>query len=181
MADRGASTRACPFCREEVRADALRCKHCQAALVPERPDHGGTCPFCKEQIKPDAIRCKHCHADLSPGAQLAVGGCAGCGGARRRRRVARLGGGARRGARRAVPRGTRLVDAGRLGSRGVDPVLYADGGLVPGSVCPVVDADEDGIWAFIGETEDDCIYELVVPVSHYGVFPNDDELIDPYS
>lgn len=58
------TTRACPYCKEEVRADAAKCKHCGAAIAPEKPDHGGTCPYCKEQIHREAIRCKHCHADL---------------------------------------------------------------------------------------------------------------------
>lgn len=161
--------RECPLCREEVRADALRCKHCQAALVPERPDHGGTCPYCKEAIKPEAIRCKHCHANLAPGAS----GC-GCGeGARRIRRVAR-------GSRttRSVPRGSGRTGRRRFGTRGVDPALFARR-YAP---CADYDIDDDGTWQLIGETEDQCIYELVDPAGgHYGIFDSDDELIDPYS
>lgn len=57
-------SRECPFCKEQVKAAALRCKHCQAALIPTRPDHGGECPLCKEAIKVEAIRCKHCGADV---------------------------------------------------------------------------------------------------------------------
>jgi hypothetical protein len=171
MADEEVSTRECPLCREEVRVDALRCKHCQAALVPEQPDHGGTCPFCKEDIKPEAIRCKHCHADLTPGA--ATSGCGCGGGARRIRRVPRAA-----SARRFVPRGSAPAGRGRLGNRGVTPALFAR----RSSVCPEYDIDDDGTWAYIGETEDDCIYELVDPAGgHYGVFETDDELIDPYS
>jgi hypothetical protein len=64
MTNREFQTRRCPFCKEEVKATALRCKHCQAALVPTRPEHGGVCPFCKEEINVEAVRCKHCHADL---------------------------------------------------------------------------------------------------------------------
>jgi hypothetical protein len=59
------ATRECPFCKEEVKAAAVRCRHCQAALVPTRPDHEGVCPFCKEEINVEAIRCKHCQADLA--------------------------------------------------------------------------------------------------------------------
>jgi hypothetical protein len=58
-------TRECPFCKEEIMAEAIKCKHCGSRVTPERPGHRGICPFCKEEIHPDAIRCKHCHSDLS--------------------------------------------------------------------------------------------------------------------
>jgi hypothetical protein len=83
-------TRPCPLCREEIRADAVRCKHCQATVAAENPGHGGVCPFCKEDIHPDALRCKHCHPDLAPAA--ARGGCCGGGGQRAVRRRYRPGG-----------------------------------------------------------------------------------------
>lgn len=82
-------TRNCPYCREEIKADAVRCKHCRSAVAPEKPAHGGTCPYCKEAIHPEAIKCKHCGSSVgpAPGGQ----GCAeavaspskpcGCGGA----------------------------------------------------------------------------------------------------
>jgi hypothetical protein len=57
--------RSCPFCKEDVKPDAVRCKHCHAAIPVEKPGHQGVCPFCKEDIKPEAIRCKHCQADLA--------------------------------------------------------------------------------------------------------------------
>lgn len=57
-------TRECPFCKEEIKAEALRCKHCHASVAVEEPTHGGICPFCKESIKAEALRCKHCKADL---------------------------------------------------------------------------------------------------------------------
>ena len=53
-------TRSCPFCAEEIRAEATRCKHCRSDIPPEAPSHGGTCPYCKEAINPEAIKCKHC-------------------------------------------------------------------------------------------------------------------------
>jgi hypothetical protein len=53
---RESATRECPFCKEDVKAAAVRCRHCQAALVPTRPDHEGVCPFCKEEINVEAIR-----------------------------------------------------------------------------------------------------------------------------
>lgn len=56
--------RECPYCKEEIKAEAIKCKHCGSQLTPERPDHGGVCPYCKEAINPDAIKCKHCKSDL---------------------------------------------------------------------------------------------------------------------
>ena len=68
MPDQASTTRQCPFCKEEVKADATRCMHCQAAIpLQEKPTHQGICPFCKEDIQPDAIRCKHCKTDLVQG------------------------------------------------------------------------------------------------------------------
>jgi hypothetical protein len=59
-------TRQCPFCKEEVKVDAIRCKHCLATIPVVKPDHQGICPFCKEEINPEAIRCKHCKTNLVP-------------------------------------------------------------------------------------------------------------------
>jgi Double zinc ribbon len=67
--DQESETRQCPFCKEEVKADAVRCTHCQAAIRPLRPDHHGVCPFCRETINPEAIRCSHCGANLAPADQ----------------------------------------------------------------------------------------------------------------
>jgi hypothetical protein len=69
MPEAESETRTCPFCKEEVKAAASRCKHCLADITPTRPDHGGVCPLCREEIKPDAIRCKHCKALLVPDAR----------------------------------------------------------------------------------------------------------------
>ena len=62
------ATRECPFCKEEIKAEAVKCKFCQSSITPEKPAHEGVCPYCKEDIKPDAIRCKHCKSDLDPAA-----------------------------------------------------------------------------------------------------------------
>lgn len=82
MPDAESETRACPYCKEEVKVAAVRCKHCLADIAPTRPDHGGVCPMCREKIKADAIRCKHCGATLVPGAGSVV--------ARRPARITRL-------------------------------------------------------------------------------------------
>lgn len=55
----------CPYCREQVQPEAIKCKHCGSTLEPDRPAHGGTCPYCKEQIHPEAIKCKHCKSELT--------------------------------------------------------------------------------------------------------------------
>lgn len=73
-------TRDCPYCKEEIRVDAVKCKHCGSSVAPEKPAHEGTCPYCKEQIHVEAIKCKHCKSDLrSPG--NSEGGCGGYSGA----------------------------------------------------------------------------------------------------
>jgi hypothetical protein len=58
-------TRNCPFCREEIKAEATKCRYCGSSLAQDKPSHKGTCPFCKEQINPEAIKCKHCGSNLT--------------------------------------------------------------------------------------------------------------------
>lgn len=58
-------TRDCPFCKEEIKVDAIKCKHCGSSVAPEKPAHEGNCPYCKEKIHPEAIKCKHCKSNLS--------------------------------------------------------------------------------------------------------------------
>ena len=67
MSDQEPATRPCPFCKEDIMAEARRCKHCLATILPAVPVHHGICPYCKESIHPEAIRCKHCRANLAPG------------------------------------------------------------------------------------------------------------------
>ena len=74
MADQ--ETRECPFCKEEINAEAIKCKHCRSSVTPKAPSHGGICPYCKEEIKPDAIKCKHCGTMVGNSVESA--GCAGC-------------------------------------------------------------------------------------------------------
>ena len=54
----------CPYCKEDIKADAIKCKHCHSKLAENRPAHEGVCPFCKEAINPDAIKCKHCKSNF---------------------------------------------------------------------------------------------------------------------
>lgn len=57
----------CPQCKEDVKPDAVLCKHCQAPIYREQGPHNGTCPYCKEAIHPEATRCKHCRSSLDDG------------------------------------------------------------------------------------------------------------------
>jgi hypothetical protein len=68
-------TRECPYCREDIKAEAIKCKHCGSSVTPERPAHEGICPFCKEQIHREAIKCKHCKTVLN----AETGSDCGCG------------------------------------------------------------------------------------------------------
>ena len=73
------SRRECPYCKEEIKADAVKCKHCRSKVSPEAPGHEGKCPYCCEKIHPEAIKCRHCGSDLKEG----EGDCGcGCGGER---------------------------------------------------------------------------------------------------
>jgi hypothetical protein len=56
----------CPACREKIKDDALRCKHCGLDLQVKK------CPWCAEVIDLNAKKCKHCksYVDKIP--------CAGC-------------------------------------------------------------------------------------------------------
>lgn len=56
-------TRQCPYCKEEIAADAIKCRYCQSFLSSE---HGGVCPYCKEEVDPDATKCPHCKSDIGP-------------------------------------------------------------------------------------------------------------------
>lgn len=72
MANSGEDT-TCPFCKEEVKADATKCKHCKSAIGADKPQHEGKCPYCKEDIKPEAVKCKHCQSMLVDGKGSAEG------------------------------------------------------------------------------------------------------------
>jgi Double zinc ribbon len=78
VADQQAEIVQCPYCKEDIRADALVCKHCRSRLAPHTPGHGGTCPYCKETIHPEAVRCKHCGSNLQESRQPQHD-CQGCG------------------------------------------------------------------------------------------------------
>lgn len=58
------NVRSCPYCKEPIKADAIKCKHCASSVTPAAPRHEGICPYCKEEIHPEATRCRHCQSDL---------------------------------------------------------------------------------------------------------------------
>lgn len=61
-------TRECPYCKESIRSDAVKCRYCGSKIAPNTAEHEGICPFCKEEIKPGAIKCRYCHSQLGPAA-----------------------------------------------------------------------------------------------------------------
>lgn len=152
MPDRESETRQCPFCKEEVKAAAVRCMHCLAAIQPTKPDHEGVCPFCKEEINVEAIRCRHCKADLAPSG-------------RRLRRVPR----------RQMAAPTAFISRGvrprqTLGPQTLGPQTLRPSSADPG--CADFDVDEAGTWCFLESSEHFCIYELCdpAPAPPYGIF-----------
>ena len=54
----------CPFCKNEIKKDALKCMYCKKTLPEEKPEmkHPKTkeCPFCRNEIKYEAIKCQYC-------------------------------------------------------------------------------------------------------------------------
>lgn len=110
----------CPYCKEEVQPEAVRCKHCLADISAQTISHGGVCPLCKERIHPEAVRCKHCKSDLTAGGASTEAG---------ERRLRRPPTASSTGARRIA-----LRTKGRLADPGVDPsgcleVIHAHGAM----------------------------------------------------
>jgi predicted amidophosphoribosyltransferase len=133
MSDQKSAMRQCPFCKEEVKVDAIRCKHCQATILAEKPNHGGICPFCKEQINPNAIRCMHCKVNLAPSEQYSS---------------VRL-------VTRRQTTSPNLLTQHRVNNRsiGCTQTTRADPG------CNDYEFDDDGVWCFVESSEHYCIYE----------------------
>lgn len=146
MEEQATATRACPLCREEIRADAVRCKHCHGTVDPQFTGHGGICPFCKESIHPEAIRCKHCKADLTRADS--EGCCKGCAGSLGRSRFRSV-----RQFDRALPE-----LAGRTAVAASDTVYGPHKGWGSCSTCPAW--VQEGTWfgILIGCNELTCRY-----------------------
>ena len=54
----------CPFCKNEIKEEAIKCMYCKEMLPEEKTEvkHPETkeCPFCKNEIKEEAIKCQYC-------------------------------------------------------------------------------------------------------------------------
>ncbi|MCM1264723.1 MAG: zinc ribbon domain-containing protein [Candidatus Gastranaerophilales bacterium] len=50
----------CPYCGEEIKATAKKCKHCGEFLNELNNSETKQCPFCGEEILSSAIKCKFC-------------------------------------------------------------------------------------------------------------------------
>jgi hypothetical protein len=85
------------------------------------------CPFCKEEIKTSATRCMHCHADIPPGADG-------------RKRLPIIQGRRIRALAHRVPTISPLANEG------------------PSSACNDLEIDDEGVWEYIGEDDDNCYY-----------------------
>ena len=58
----------CPFCKEEIKREAIKCQFCKEMLPNEEiEDEKDTkiCPFCWEKIKSSAKKCRYCKEFLS--------------------------------------------------------------------------------------------------------------------
>jgi hypothetical protein len=152
--------RQCPFCKEEIKATALRCRYCQSAVRPTKPDHGGVCPFCKEEINPEAIKCRHCKSKLAPSPQQPC--CGDCGESRSTLPVPlrRTSNPMTVNVHKMIPR-----QRGRA-----EPTLLRD--VVPCDGCSSYDVDDAGTWCFLECSEHYCIFELCdpAPPAPYTVF-----------
>lgn len=130
-------TRPCPSCREDVKADATRCRHCYGDIT-DGPGHGGTCPLCREDIHPEATRCQHCKSSL------VAGGDCGCGTAPTRALT-----------RSGPPRiGNRVIRA--VPHNGTQGVLFDE--RFPSRACTATAEFRDGTYDYIGEDDDYCYY-----------------------
>lgn len=59
----------CPFCKAEIAADALKCRHC-GEWVKEKPKPAepevpkSPCQWCQKPVPSNAVRCPHCNGSM---------------------------------------------------------------------------------------------------------------------
>ena len=147
MSDHEPATRPCPFCKEVIMAEALRCKHCLATILPAGPVHHGICPYCKENINTEAIRCKHCLTNLAPGVPTGWP-----------QAYYSQGSAARRSYRRLHPSRAGVARVTLPNLSPVEPEPRA-------AACPpaILDSSPDGsgvgVWVLVDSDENSCTYE----------------------
>lgn len=56
----------CPFCKEEIKDGAIKCRHCGSMLNGSNISKPQIveCPFCKEDIVEGSLKCEHCGSSL---------------------------------------------------------------------------------------------------------------------
>lgn len=136
MTETETTTRPCPSCRQDVRADATRCRHCYGDIA-DGAGHGGRCPLCREDIHPEATRCPHCKSSLVTPDDCGCDGTA----TRARSSSARVGNGVLRAMARSPRGGSRFLDD-----------------RPPSAACPVTMEFRDGTYDFVWEDDDYCYY-----------------------